>query len=604
MQMESLLQDLRFAARSLIKKQAFFLAVVGTLGLGIGAVSTIFSIVDAVLFRPLPYRDASRLVKLGTTFPDAYLRYVGNPNLDTNSLTGVSAPNFLDWRDRSASFESIAAASLESSVLTGEGPPERVTVARVSLEFLPALGVSPWLGRAFERDDYGGDTPVALASYGLWQRRWCGNPAALGKTFQTGGEVRTLVGFLPQGFQTPEALNLRRVEIWTPLVFDIESLADRTRRGLSVLGKLAPGVTLDEARREMNVLGLALAQEYPESLDLAHSPFAEIEPTVEGIFGIGVDSLHRQTVGHFGFSLLLLLGAVGLFLLIACSNVANLMLARGAERAKEMALRAALGAGRPRLIRQLYRGDQPPVAVVNESLARRLSPKNDVVGRRMKIATEPEAPWTTMVGVVSDIRQRGLQAPAEPELFVPYKQNPWPQSHLVVRCDIDPATLGAPIREIVWNIDPELPIGNTRTMKEHVAGTITRPRFFALLFTLFASSAFTLAAIGIYGIVLDLVENRRREIGIRLALGAEKSTLLRWAVSGGIRWVGIGIALGLAGAIFVSRLFSSFVFGIKVNDPKIYVAVIAGFLLIALLACYLPARRAAGIDPSETLRSE
>jgi predicted permease len=250
------------------------------------------------------------------------------------------------------------------------------------------------------------------------------------------------------------------------------------------------------------------------------------------------------------------------------------------------------------------RRDRPPVAIVNESLAHRLAPEDEVVGLRIKTSTETDAPWTTIVGVVSDIRQRGLRASTEPELFVPYAQNPWARSHLVVSCDVDPATLGAPIRELVWSLDPNLPIGSTQTMKEHAADTIAMPRLFAALFTLFASMAITLAAIGVYGIVLSLTEYRKREIGIRLALGADEQRILKWAVSSGMKWVGIGLALGLVVAFSLSRLFASLVFGMTITDPQTYVIAFTGFLFIALLAAYLPARSAARTDPAETLRTE
>ncbi len=804
-----LLHDLRYAARMQRKNPAFTIIAVIALGLGIGANTAIFSVVNTVLLRPLPYKDPERLVMV---WEDASRH--GYPR-DT-----PAAANFIDWRDQNQVFEGMAAIADTSFNLTGVGDPERFEGRRVSANLFPLLGVEPQIGRVFTAaEDQPGSQRVVLLSYGLWQRRFGGDPNIVGKALTLNGESYIVVGVMPARFQFPSSDD----EAWVPIAFTQQEASNRGRHYLQVLARLKPGVTLAQAQTEMSTIAARLQQQYPEqNADL----------------GAAVQSLHEHLVGDIRPALLILLGAVGLVLLIACANVANLLLARAAVRQKEIAVRVALGAKRTRLIRQfltesvllsmlggvvglviayvglillktfipenisqareisidfkvlaftllvsvltgiifglapamqaarfnqmetlkeggrdaatggggkrlrsllvmsevaislvlligagllinsflrlrnvdpgfradnlltmkivlpepkyaeferrsafytdvvqrvqslagvrsaavttnlpLYRQgnsisisiegrpDPPPgqelivvtriispgyfetmsipllkgrqltdqdtattpnAVVISETMARRFWPGEDPIGKRIAAgrAQTPED-WIQVVGVVKDVRQFELNAEPRPQMYLSYRQAGFfAPRDLVVKTDVDPASMAATVRKAVWDIDKDQPVSNIRTMEEILAGSIARQRFSMLLLAIFAGVALVLAGVGIYGVMSYSVAQRTREIGIRMALGAQTGAVLKLAVGYGMKLVIVGIIVGLIASFALTRVMSTLLFGVTATDPATFTLISLLLVAVAALASYIPARRATKVDPMIALRYE
>ena len=804
-----LLHDLRYAARIQLKNPAFTVVAVIALALGIGANTAIFSVVNTVLLRPLPYKDPERLVMV---WEDATKH--GYPR-DT-----PAAANYVDWRDQNQVFEGMAAIADESFNLTGAGDPERLEGRRVSANLFPILGVEPQVGRVFTAaEDQPGSEHVVLLSYGLWQRRFGGDPGIVGKSLTLNGESYIVVGVMPARFQFPSSDD----QAWVPIAFTQEQAASRGRHYLQVIARLKPGVTLAQAQSEMSTIATRLQQQYPESnTDL----------------GAAVTSLHEHLVGDIRPALLILLGAVGLVLLIACANVANLLLARAAVRQKEIAVRVALGAKRGRLIRQfltesvvlstlggvvglivaytgllllrsfipenisqareisidlkvlgftllvsvatgvifglapaiqavrfnqsetlkeggrdaatggggkrlrsvlvmaevaislvlligagllinsflrlrnvdpgfradnlltmkivlpepkyeeferrtafytdvvqrvqslpgvrsaavttnlpLYRqgnsigiriegrpapppgqelivvtrivspgyfdtmsipllsgrklSDQdtettPNAAVISETMARRYWPNEDPIGKRIAAGRiESDQDWISVVGVVKDVRQFELTAAPRPQMYVSYRQAGFfAPEDLVVKTDVDPASMAATVRNAVWEIDKDQPVSNIRTMEEILADSIARQRFSMLLLAIFAGVALVLAAVGIYGVMSYSVAQRTHEIGIRMALGAQTGAVLKLAVGYGMKLVIAGIVVGLVAALALTRVMSTLLFGVTATDPTTFTLISLLLVLVAAIASYIPARRATKVDPMIALRYE
>ncbi|HKR12251.1 MAG TPA: ABC transporter permease [Pyrinomonadaceae bacterium] len=802
-------QDLRYAGRMQRKNPGFTLVAIIALALGIGANTAIFSVVNTVLLRPLPYKDPERLTMV---WEDASKH--GYPR-DT-----PAAANFVDWRSQNTVFEGMAAIADESFNLTGAGDPERLEGRRVSVNLFPLLGIDPQLGRTFTSDeDQPGSNRVAVLSYGLWQRRFGGDNTIVGKPLNLNGDTYTVVGVMPARFQFPSSDD----ELWVPIAFTAEQAANRGRHYLQVVARLKSGVSFAQAQTEMNTIATRLQQQYPEqNADL----------------GAVVTPLHEHLVGDIRPALLILLGAVGLVLLIACANVANLLLARAAVRQKEIAVRVALGARRGRLIRQfltesvllatvggvvglgiafgglillrafipenisqareiamdlkvlgftflvsvitglifglapalqaarfnqtetlkeggrdsatgssgkrirgllvmsevavslvlligagllinsfmrlrnvdpgfradnlltmkfvlpepkyagfqsrtafysdliqrveglagvksaavttnlpLYRqgnsisisiegrpapppgqelivvtrivspryfetmsipflsgrqftdqdiATSPRAVVISETMARRYWPGEDPVGKRIGAGRiqRPED-WIQVVGVVKDVRQFELTAEPRPQMYLSYRQAGFfAPRDLVVKTDVDPASMAATVRKTVWEIDKDQPVSNIKTMEEILLDSIARQRFSMLLLAIFAAVALILAAVGIYGVMSYSVAQRTHEIGIRMALGAQTGAVLKLAVGYGLKLVIAGIAIGLIAAFFLTRVMSTLLFGVTATDPVTFTVISLLLIFVAAVASYIPARRATKVDPIIALRYE
>ncbi|MGB7925761.1 MAG: ABC transporter permease [Pyrinomonadaceae bacterium] len=802
--------DLRYGLRMLVKNPGFTVIAVIALALGIGANSAIFSVVNTVLLRPLPYKEPDRLVMV---WEDATKQ--GFPR-DT-----PAAANYIDWLNQNQVFEGMAAIADLSFNMTGVGEPERIDGRRVSANLFSLLGVEPQLGRAFlPEEDQPGASRVVIMSHGLWQRRFGSDMNITGKPLTLNGESYTVVGVMPPTFQFPS----REDELWVPIAFDSEEAANRRRHYLQVIARTKPGVTLEQAQAEMNTIAVRLQQQYPEQ---------------NAEMGVAVTSLHEHVAGDIKPALLVLLGAVGFVLLVACANVANLLLARAAGRQKEIAVRIALGASRLRLIRQFLtesillaalggifglllsvwgvnllkafipenisqakaiaidakvllftllvslltgvifglapatqasnfninetlkeggrdtsagsrgnhirgllvitevalalilligagllinsflrlrsvdpgfspdkvltmrivlpelkypdqtrrsafytdmihriealpgvksaavtnwiplvrqgdsigisvegRPDPPPsqrnivvtrvisphyfgtmgiqlsqgrtfdeqqdredsagVVVVSETMARRYWPGEDPVGKRIKAGSAGSPnPWWTIVGVAKDVRQFELNADPKPQMYLPYSQADFfAPRHLVVSTDVEPLSMAATVRSTVWAIDKDQPVSNITTMEDILSESVARQRFSMLLLGIFAAVALVLAAVGIYGVMSYSVAQRTHEFGIRMALGAQGRDVLKLAVGEGLKLVMIGVVIGLVAAFILTRVMSSLLFGVSATDPTTFIIISLALVSVALLASYIPARRATKVDPMVALRYE
>ena len=807
--MKTLLQDLRYGLRVLWKTPGFTAVAVLALALGIGANTAIFSVVNGVLLRPLPFAEPERLVMVWMDNRVLGLRE------DLNSY-----PNYVAWRDESQAFEHLAAFTSTSPTLTSErGEPERLQGVSATANFFGVLRAQPALGRLFTAEEEAeGKDAVVVIGHGLWRRRFGGQPGIVGQQITLNGRGRTVVGVMPQGFRFPG-----EAEVWVPLAPTASMRAQRQSFWLSMVGRLRPGATVERAQAELSAVAARMEKEFPDSN--------------QG-FGAYVVSLHQQVVGRVSTALWVLLGAVGFVLLIACANVANLLLARAAAREREIAIRRALGAGRARLVRQfltesvllslvgggvglllafwgvdalialgpsdLPRLDQvgmdgrvllwtvgisvatgllfglapalqasqadlneslkeggrgggegargrrvrnalvvaevalalvllagaglmiksflrlqevnlgfnpervlsmrvqlsgtnyresaravafyeqlierieatpgvqaaaaigtvflsstpnsawfsvegrpapppnerievpidpvtpnyfqamgvpllkgrafdardregaPEVAIVNETFARRFFPGEEVLGKRFKFGPpESEDPWMTIVGVVGDTRRTGFDTAVRPETYLPHAQSPSRGMMLVVRSTAaDPSALANAVRGAVASLDREVPVFQVRTMDELLSGLMAQRRLNMLLLAIFAGVALLLAAVGIFGVMNYAVSQRTHEIGLRMALGAQARDILKMVVGQGMALVLAGLVLGLAGALALTRLMSSMLYGVSATDPATYAGIAVLLMAVAFLACYLPARRATKVDPMVALRYE
>ena len=809
--METFWQDLRFGFRQLLGKPGFAAIATLSLALGIGANTAIFSLVDAVLLRPLPFHDPDRLV---VVWEDA--AKIGFPR-------NTPAPaNYADWKAQNRVFEDMAAITWRGFNLTDEGEPEKVEAQAVTANFFPLLGVKPDLGRVFNREeDQPGRNNVAVISYGLWQRRFGGDPALIGKEILLDGQKYMVIGVMPSGFQFLS----KEVGLWVPAAFSPQELANRGSHYLTVVARLKPEVALQEARADVAAITQRINRDNPVS-------WSGFE------LGSVVISLREQLAGDVRPALITLLVAVGFVLLIACANIANLLLARGAARFREVAVRTALGAGRGRIVRQLLtesvslavagglagllfawscfsflkqiipdnmalnagvridarifgftlllsfltgivfglapalqaakidlnealkqgggrtgtgaghrrlrsalvvieialalvllvgaglliqaflrlraldvgvnpenvltlrtmlprnkygelpkrdafyrqvvervralpgvvsagyttampltwkggtngfsiegRGQGPgqdaqsrqvsagymetmgvklrqgrflderddaqaqPVAVINETMARQFWPGEGALGKRFKLGPfDSQNPWVTVVGVVGDVKEMGLEAPAKAEMFFPYQQLPrmlWNMPRdLAVRTTGDPMSVAAAARQAVWSVDRNQPVSNVRTMNEILAEEVAQRRIGMTLLAAFAALALALASLGIYGVLSYSVAQRRQEIGVRMALGAGRKDVMRMVLADGMRLAAAGVAVGLGVSFALTRLMAGLLFGVSASDLRTLAGVTLLLTLVALVACYIPARRATKVDPMIALRYE
>ncbi|RPJ58907.1 MAG: ABC transporter permease [Acidobacteria bacterium] len=824
------MNDLRFAFRQLFKNPGFTAVAVMTLGLGIGANSALFSVVNALLLQALPFPDADRLVLVWGQRPQ-----------QGQSEVPFSYPNFADLRDQSRTFERVGFWALGRANLTGYEEPELVQQAIVNADLFPTLGVKPMLGRGFlPSEDRPGPTRVAVLSHSLWERRFDADRGLLGKTVTLDGQAYEVVGVMPPGFNFLTFPN--ETEVWLP--FGVDPFTDRrfarAVNSLGVIGRLKPGVTLTEAQAEVDTISARLAGQYPENRG----------------WTVILAELKEQVVRNYRRGLLVLMAAVGFVLLIACANVANLLLARGTVRRTEIAIRAALGASRKRILLQLLlenlvlaclgggfglllaywstdfaallavgpsdfftpftfapadirvdrpvllftiavslltalvfglapsvraaranlsqvmkgsplvlaapgrhvdarsfvvagevalalmlligaglllrslallqrtepgfrteniltaritlsrsryerpeqitgfyqrlleriqalpgvqsasaveylplsgidsssvfliegggepapgeerrthnrevspgyfktmgirllqgrdfdtrdSNDAPKVAIINETMARRYWPREKPLGKRVALVFEalrfrrngpPEVDMKLglreIVGVVADVKHSKLEADPVPEIYMPFAQRPVTDMTLVVRTQNAPTSLVAAIKAEVRAIDRNQPVSEITTMSQLLANSIAQPRFSSLVLAVFAGVALVLSVSGVYGVMSYAVSRRTREWGIRMALGAEGRQLLRLAVRQGMILAGAGILAGLAGAFALTRLLGNLLYEVRPVDPLTFITVPILLALVALGACWLPARRAARVDPMHALRYE
>jgi putative ABC transport system permease protein len=824
--MQTLLQDLRYAVRALWKSPGFALVATVTLAIGIGANTAIFSIIETVLLRPLPYRSPEQLLRL----------------YETESAPGTypfAGPDFIDWKTQNSTFQDMALFSWTQNMnLSGKGEPDHVIALPTEANFFSLLGVKPLLGRTFAAgEDQPGKDQVAVLSYGLWKSHFAGDPHIVGQTLSLDSKKYTIIGVAPAAFRYPS-----RTQLWIPLDMDSKTLGSRGSHWASAIGRLKPGVTIQKAQADLTLIASRLEQQYPDS---------------NYKVGATVVSLHEDLAGKSRSSLIIMLSAVGLVLLIACANVANLLLSRAVARQKEMAVRGALGAARWRLVQQLLTeslllaamggilglglgwaiialftslksfavpqfnviqlngtamaftfavamvtgalfgifpalqtsrpdlheelkggagssvspgrrrrftsnalvageialslvllvsaglllkdfarlrsmdigvrsegvwtaairlpeadygseqqrfqfaqslleqarliagvetaaltdrvpleggsnyyatirgrpfqrmsgplvethsvspdyfrlmgvrllqgrvftpddtqaaraldarmrpiwesGTRPSAevtnavvhpSVINEAMARHFWPNESPLGQMFSSGNQ-NGPWRQVIGVVSDVRQWGITHVPVPEAYEVVRSPS--RVVLVLRTSMRPSSLTAPARRVVAKLNPALPLYSVRTMEEVIDDNTQDRQFLSLLVGSFAGLAAILAAVGIYGVLSYAVTQRTREIGIRISLGASQGRVLAEVLRQGMLLIAVGSAIGIAGALAAGKILTTLLYQVKPGDPSILVATTALLAVVALFACYLPARRAARLDPTNALRHE
>ncbi len=803
-----LMNDLRYALRQLRKSPGYSLTVLMMLALGIGANTAVFSVVDAVMLRPLPYVQPQRLMEV-TGF-DERTAQIENT---------ASYPDFFDWRARSRSFEHLVTYHDNSYTLAGAQRALHVDAQIVSWDLLPMLGVNPEVGRGFTSADEKKGSHVALISHSLWQTAFGGDKSIVGRGINLSGETYTVIGVMPATFRFP--VDSPHTSLWTSLGAEEDSmLTNRGAHFTSVMGRLKPGVTVAQANLEMKAIAAQLAKAFPDS-NTQHAS-ATVIPEIRALLG------DTRTL------MLVVLGGVALVLLIACGNIANLQLARVRERQREIAVRAALGAGRAGIVRQLlveslvlgvaggaagcalayaatpamlrligdsipraadagvnsavlafalaisvgsailfglapaiaasktdlastlqqgsrgsiggqdwlrksvlvaqvalgivltagaglliasfvklthtnegfnpdhlltftfetpdlayketrpqfYReyferlralpgvqaasgslllpmtsdeihisfenpekpvpegerpnaelttisGDlfrtlqvpliegrdfngadtlqAPQVMIVNQAFAQEYFPGEDPIGKKLKPgAGNGHGPaWRQIVGVVGNVRHSATQRELEPSMYLPADQlNHWCCLRTVVRTTVDPLSLEPAVRQLVTSMDANIPVTEVRTMNELLSLELAQPRFAMVLLGSFAALALVLTVVGLYGVMVYSVARRTREIGLRLALGAERTRVMRMVLRDAAVLLGAGIGIGLAAALISGPVLAKMLYGAGPRDPFILTMVCVGVAIAGMLAAYLPALRAASIEPMEALRTE
>jgi hypothetical protein len=658
--LETLWQDLRYGVRMLLKHPGFTFIAVLTLALGIGVNTALFSVINAVLLRPLPYAEPERLAQL----------YEANAQQGYDRFA-FSLANFVDHRDQQTGFEQMAAYFRRDSNLTGAGEPERVQVAVVSASFFPLLRVQPLLGRGFlTEEETPGKHRVAVLSYGLWQRRFGADPGILNQPITLGGNVYTIVGVLPSNFQFPDPFGNNplsdaapKVDLLTPLAYDPKNLGDRGSHFLQVLSRLRPGVELAQAQTELRAIAGRLEEQYSDRnkgwtvnvFALQDEVVRTVRPALLLLIGAGLmlrtfisfqhvnpgfrtenlltmklalpSAKYREPQQQAAFyqqvieRVRALPGAQGV------GAVSDLPLAEGGYFAFIIEGRASASAQddpsavwravSPDYFRtmgmRLQRGreftehDQSgavEVVVINETMAASFWPGEDPIGKRIQIYDQQPMPWREIVGVVNDTKQFGLDAPTKPEIYVPFSQRPRAAMTLIAHTATGPEQLADAMRAAVRAVDPEQPVYRVSTMEQFFSAEVAGPRATMYLMGALAVAALILAAVGIYGVMAYAVTQQTHEIGIRMALGATQRDVLGLVVRQGITLTLIGEAIGLVGAFALTRLMTGLLFGVSATDPVTFTVIALLLSGVALLACYIPARRATKVDPLVALRYE
>jgi putative ABC transport system permease protein len=804
---ETTWRDIRFGVRALVHSPIFAVVTVLSLALGIGANTAIFSVVNGLLLRPLPYPESEQIVDVWHTPPQQSF-----PGLDRFS---VSPANYLDWKAQSNAFEQMAIYTYTGLSLSTSNDPLPLIGAAVSSDFFSVLRTNAMQGRTFTPDEeQPGRDQVVVISHGLWQRAFGANPNIVGQTLTLNSRSFTVVGIMPAGFQLP-----READLWVPLAWDDKERQTRSIHDYIVIARLKQNVSLPQAQAEMSTISTRLEQQYPEE---------------NSGWGAVVIPLREDLVGDIRTALLVLFSAVGFVLLIACANVANLMLARGANRQKEIAVRIALGAGRARLVRQLLtesvllavtggvlglllavwgsrmlvrlgnlpnsgdigidtwalgftllvsfaagiiigivpalqftksslsetlkqgsgrtggspmkqhtrkalvvsevalslvlligaglmirsfwklqnvdpgfdtsnaltmsvaltpirysephqqlafldrameqiravpgvvsvgttttiplagggstqpfsiegrptgtiaeqpmaqtryispdyfkaigiplrqgrffsdqdRDNSVPVIIISEAMARRFWPGENPIGKRLTPSFHSKEGAREIVGVVGDVKARGLDSDASTMMYLPYKQAPRPFMSFVVRTSSNPESLVQPVSRAIYSIDKEQALTDVQTMDQVLMQSLSDRRFNMTLLLTFAGVALVLAAVGVYGVMNYTVTLRRRELGIRMALGAKASDVLRLVLRQGLTLTLIGVGAGLISAYALTRLMASLLYGVTATDYLTFASVSAVLIVVGLAASFVPARRATKVDPTIALRTE
>ena len=815
------MNDIRYAFRQLVKDPRFTIAAVLALAIGIGANTAIFSVVNAVLLKPLPFPDAERLVAIGS-----------NDTRDRgDDFRSLSFPDFRDFREQSKSLASVAVHRGTNLALTGDGQAQSLRAQQVGGEFFDVLGVKPLFGRGFNRAEEtaggGPDGRTVVLGHAFWQRQFKGDRALLGKSITLNGQPHTIVGVMPSGFSYP--IETDAFDVYVTVAAESEASdggkpanEQRGNHTWQATGRLKEGVSVEQASLELRTIAAALEKQYPES---------------NTHFSANASSLRHQLVGDVAGALYILFGAVACVLLIACANVANLLLARATVRGKEMAVRSALGASRGQIVRQLLvesvllsamggvlgaiiaawgtdvlvslipqniprvseikldavvliftvgvslatgilfglapalqaskqdlrtslnesgrsvissarnhlrnslvvaevalalilltgaglllqsfqrlsrvdpgmqtsrllsaaislpdaaypkeqdvrrffdvllprlralpgvhsaatilplplsgsnmvtsfdleehpmpegqqstaamrvaspdyfetqsvpiirgrvfsetdRGDSKPVVIINQAFADKFFAGEDPIGKRLRpgMSSGPDevGPMREVIGVVGNVKFQSLRQAPQPEMYAPLSQLPISFQSILIRTETSsPATLTAAVRAELARVDANVPLTRVRVFEEYVSRSLARPRFNALLLSIFAGVALLLTAIGIYGVMAYSVAQRRQEIGIRMALGAQQSDVMRLIVGGGMRLTALGVLIGVGAAVALTRLLQTLLYGVQAFDIATFSGVALLLALIALLACWVPARRASRANPLTALR--
>jgi hypothetical protein len=554
-----------------------------------------YSVIHSVLLNPWPLKDPARVLVVSQRQAN------GNLNL-------FSTQNFLAWKHQGGLLANIAAhVDWEYNLNAAQDQPERIAGGRMSYDLFPMLGVSPILGRYFSaQEDLAGSGNYVVLSYVLWKNRFKGNPHITGTAIQLDGEPYTVVGVMPAGFDVFGGKEL----LWTPLQLSANNGigSSPTVHWLGAFIRLPDGVSLQQARAELDGIAARLHRE---------------DATSDVGYGVYLRTLNDAFTSDVRPALLMLMGCVAFVLLIACANVANLLLARGSARRRQMALRTALGASPLRVVRTLeiplLRGralnerdapSTPAVAIVSESLSRKYWPGDNPIGKRLKPDFKGSS-WCTVVGVVGDVRHWGADVDTEPTAYYPYTQvpdtiRPLLEANMAVaiRSTLGQSDLLHSIRATVTDVNKDVAVYDVKTMDSMVMDSGSLRRFDLSLLGAFSSLALVLAAIGVYAVIAYSVSQRTKEFGIRIALGAHSRDVLRLILKQGARLAVAGVGIGVAAAFLLRNVMGSFIYGLSDNDPVILLIVISVVFLVILLACYLPARRATKVDPMVALRND